>query len=118
MSSMSESSPAIHTMPAARGLIPPVKIPIPVTMLLPPCVVISASETPLASTRWRMIETAWASCSLVGPEEAPSSCGARMICVPPSRSSASFGLHEPLLNATLAALPPARIGNGRPRVSA
>ncbi len=78
------------------------------TMLLPPCVVISASETPLASTRWRMMETACASCSLVGPEEAPSSCGARMICVPPSRSSASLGLHEPLLNATLAALPPAR----------
>ena len=33
------------------------------TMLRPDCVVISASETPAPSTRWRMISTAWSSCS-------------------------------------------------------
>ena len=29
------------------------------TMFLPPWVAISASETPLASMRWRMMSTAW-----------------------------------------------------------
>ena len=35
-------------------------------MLLPPSVVTSASPTPEASTRWRMIVTAWFICSVGG----------------------------------------------------
>lgn len=73
------------------------------TMFCPPCVLISASETPEASTRWRMIVTAWSSCSCetVWPL---SVFGARIICVPPSRSSASFGVHDPPPHITPAAL--------------
>jgi len=33
------------------------------TTLRPPCVLISDSETPAASMRCRMIETAWSICS-------------------------------------------------------
>jgi hypothetical protein len=52
------------------------------TIWLPPAVVTSASPTPEASTRWRMIVTAWSICSVVGAT--PSSvCASRMICVPP-----------------------------------
>ena len=63
------------------------------TMLLPDWVVISASETPAPSTRWRMISTAWSSCSWVISCPACSPCrdGVSTICVPPSRSRASLG---------------------------
>ena len=37
MSSRSESLPAIHSTPTARGLIAPVKMPSPLTMFVPPC---------------------------------------------------------------------------------
>jgi hypothetical protein len=72
-----------------------------------PCVVISASETPLASMRSRMIDTAWLSCSPVTSWPS-SSWGARMICVPPSRSSANFGVHDHPAKATPAPLMPTR----------
>ena len=52
-----------------------------------------ASETPEPSTRWRMMDTAWSNCSLV-MFPAPSTLGARIIWVPPSRSRPSFGDHE------------------------
>ncbi|MDI2021143.1 hypothetical protein PJL18_01661 [Paenarthrobacter nicotinovorans] len=60
------------------------------TTLRPDCVLISASATPEPSTRWRMIATAWFSCSSL-MSLAPSTRGARIIWVPPSRSNASLG---------------------------
>ena len=65
------------------------------TMLRPDWVVISASETPAPSTRWRMISTAWSSCSweISLPASSPWRVGESTICVPPSRSRASFGPH-------------------------
>src|SRR5699024_2446689 len=60
------------------------------TMLRSPWVVISASETPVESTRCRMMDTACSSCSLL-MSVSSDTCGSRMIDVPPSRSSASFG---------------------------
>src|SRR5213082_2356649 len=36
MSSRSDSSPAIHSTPVARGLVAPVKMPSPLTMFVPP----------------------------------------------------------------------------------
>ena len=59
-------------------------------MLSAPWVLISASETPAASTRWRMIETAWSSCSGVtrlalGELRREDDLGAAL------RSRASFG---------------------------
>ncbi len=56
-----------------------------------PCVLISVSESPLALTRSRMIDTAWFSWSAVGADCPFATTGCRMISVPPSRSSPSFG---------------------------
>ena len=61
------------------------------TMFSWPWLVISASATPDASTRWRITEIAWSMSSDVTWE--PSVVrGVRMSCVPPSRSSASCGV--------------------------
>ena len=82
-------------------------------MLPPPWLVISASATPEASTRWRMIEIAWLMTSGV-TVSLPSVTGVRMICVPPSRSSASLGVQvasdqvtpaKRMANMTTAAVP-------------
>src|SRR5918993_733848 len=61
------------------------------TMLRSPWVVTSAPETPPASTRWTMMSRAWLSCSAETLWPAVV-CGSKMIWVPPSRSSPSFGL--------------------------
>src|SRR6478735_5979709 len=50
-----------------------------------------------------MIDTAWVSCSSVTGCPV-SSLGARMICVPPSRSSASLGVQDPPPHSTAAVL--------------
>ena len=63
------------------------------TMLLPLWLVISASATPEESTRWRITSIAWAIVSTVTSSPF-SATGVRMICVPPSRSSARFGVHD------------------------
>ncbi len=61
------------------------------TMYLLPCVVTSASETPLALTRWSMMSAASVRLSLVTSlPEAVS-----VIRVPPSRSSPSAGFQVP-----------------------
>src|SRR6478735_7745879 len=63
-------------------------------MLRPPCVVISASETPLASMRWRMMSTArltWPSLMV----SVPLSWGWSTSSVPPSRSSPRRGFIDP-----------------------
>ena len=73
------------------------------TTTFDPSVLISASATPDASTRCRMIDTAWSSCSCE-TDWPVSTLGSRMICVPPSRSRASFGVHEPPPQITPAAL--------------
>src|SRR4051812_25852622 len=81
------------------------------TMLRPPCVVISASETPLASMRWRMMSTA----RLTWPSEivsVPVSCGWSTSSVPPSRSRPRRGVGEPPPHL---ARPPAR--TARPRMT-
>src|SRR4051812_15968208 len=81
------------------------------TMLRPPCVVISASETPLASMRWRMMSTArltWPSLIV----SVPLSCGWSTSSVPPSRSRPSRGVGEPPPHF---ASPPAR--TPRPRMT-
>ena len=65
----------------------------PTRMLLAPCLVTSASVTPVPLTRWRMISTAW-SIDSGGMSSVSSAAGVRMICVPPSRSSARFGVQE------------------------
>ena len=60
-------------------------------MFWPPWLVISASETPEESTRWRITSIAWSMSS--GVTSAPfSTWGSRMIWVPPSRSRARFGV--------------------------
>ena len=83
------------------------------TMFLPPWVAISASETPLASMRCRMMSTAWS----IWPELTCwlfSSTGSRTISVPPSRSRPSRGVEEPLPQA---AMPPARAPRLRTMIS-
>jgi hypothetical protein len=60
------------------------------TMFCPPWLEISASETPEPSTRLRMISMACLT-SLSSSAEPSVVRGARMTCVPPSRSSASRG---------------------------
>ena len=87
------------------------------TTLVPPWVLISASETPAESMRWRMIVTAWFSCSAVTVFPF-SSFGARMICVPPSRSNASFGAQLPFcqrMPAPLSIVKPATITRSQVR---
>src|SRR6218665_3240363 len=82
-------------------------LPAMLTTTLLPWVTISASLTPEASTRWRIIRTARFSWSAVAvwPD---SSLGARTISVPPSRSSPSLGVHDPFAHSTPARLIPAR----------
>ncbi len=65
----------------------------PTTILSRPWLVISVSETPCASMRWRMTLIAWLIVSGV-TADASSVTGCRTICVPPSRSSASAGAKE------------------------
>ena len=61
------------------------------TMFCPPWREICASETPEASTRWRM--TSMASLTFSSVISDPSAVvGVRMIWVPPSRSSARPGV--------------------------
>src|SRR5436309_6246632 len=61
------------------------------TMLVLPWVLMVAPPTPAASTRWRMMPTAWSSAPLV--TFVPfSGVAVRMTCVPPRRSSPSFGV--------------------------
>src|SRR5690625_3803261 len=72
-------------------------------MLFSPCRVISASATPDASTRWRMISMAWSTSSVVispsPPSASVSSRGVRMSWTPPSRSSASPGAKDAPLSS-------------------
>ncbi len=78
------------------------------TMLRPPSVVISASPTPLPSTRARMMST---DCCRVSAVTLPPPCttGSRTICVPPSRSSPRRGAHcAPSAHVTWAPMMPAR----------
>ena len=75
------------------------------TMFSPPWLAISASATPEESTRWRMISIAWLISSVLICD--PSSVrGVRMICVPPSRSSARFGAQEAVENLVPASTDP------------
>jgi hypothetical protein len=60
-------------------------------MLDPPWELISASATPDESTRCRMTSIAWAMVSEV-TRDSSWATGARMSCVPPSRSRASLGV--------------------------
>src|SRR6185437_11425583 len=69
------------------------------TMLSLPCVLTCASDTPEASTRSRMIDTAWLSSSLL-IVWFPCNCGVRMISVPPSRSRPSLGTQLAFENST------------------
>lgn len=64
------------------------------TMLLPPWLEISASATPEASTRWRMMSIAWSMAWFVTCSP-PVVTGSRMISVPPWRSRASSGVRLP-----------------------
>src|SRR5690625_4450750 len=72
-------------------------------MLAAPWRVISASATPEASTRWRMISMAWSMSSAVispsPPSASASSRGVRISWTPPSRSSASPGAKDAPLSS-------------------
>ena len=60
-----------------------------------PWTVTSDSATPRPSTRWRMIPTAWSSCSSVIVPSVPGAVvGSRVTWVPPCRSRPSWGVFD------------------------
>jgi hypothetical protein len=65
-------------------------------MLRPPWVVISASATPLESTRWAMMSRAFSNCPALTAAFGSASTGSSTIWVPPSRSRPSLGLNCPV----------------------
>ena len=88
------------------------------TMLVLPCVLMSAPATPAPFTRLRMMSTAWLSAPLVILWPA-SGWAVRITCVPPRRSSPSLGVcagprNSPRKRATStsATMPSMRPGRG------
>jgi len=86
------------------------------TMLFPPWLVICASATPDESTRCRMMSIAWVIVELV-TFDASVVVGVRMICVPPSRSRASFGVAVAVDHCTPATMAANRATIRTPRVT-
>ena len=87
-------SAAARACGSRRAARPSASPGIDTTMFWPPWVAISASDTPLASMRWRMMSTAWSTWpSLM--VSVPSSAGSSTISVPPSRSRPRRGVVDP-----------------------